>query len=218
MSSDGQRGLLLVISSPSGAGKTTLCGRLRAEFPALEFSISYTTRPPRGSERHGVDYYFVDTARFAEMIARDEFAESALVHGNSYGTSAARVQTAIGDGHDLLFDVDFQGARQLRARFPEDVVLVYVLPPSLGELERRLRSRATDAPEVIERRLRVARDELEHYQEYDYVIVNDDLERAYDALRAVYVAERQRCRRQRRAAEAVLSGQGSLLVPAEEAP
>ena len=148
------------------------------------------------------------------MIARDDFAESALVHGNSYGTAAARVQQAIADGRDLLFDIDFQGGRQLRARFPDDVVLVYILPPSLIELERRLRARATDAPEVIERRLRVAREELRHYSEYDYVIVNDDLDRAYEALRAVYVAERQRCRRQLQAAEAVLSGQGSLLVGA----
>jgi guanylate kinase len=212
MSSDGQRGLLLVVSSPSGAGKTTLCGRLRREFPMIEFSVSYTTRAPRAGERHGIDYYFVDPERFSEMLARDELAESALVHGNSYGTSAARVHAAIHEGRDLLFDVDFQGGRQLKARFPADVVRIYVLPPSLGELEHRLRARATDAPEVIERRLRAARDELQHYEEYDYVIVNDDLERAYEALRAVYLAERQRCSRQRRAAEAVLSGQGYLLV------
>lgn len=215
MSNEGRdRGLLLVVSSPSGAGKTTLCNRLRREFPALEFSVSYTTRPPRTGERHGVDYYFVAPERFAEMVTRDEFAEYALVHAHNYGTPAAAVQDALQRGRDLLFDIDFQGGRQLRQKFPGDVVLVFILPPSLGELERRLRARATDAPEVIERRLRVAREEIRHYPEYHYVIVNDDLDRAYQALRAVYLAEHQRTDRQRRAADAVCSGQGSLLVPA----
>ncbi|MCA9637287.1 MAG: guanylate kinase [Myxococcales bacterium] len=215
-SSRSERGLLLVVSSPSGAGKTTLCNRLRREFENLEFSVSYTTRAPRGGERHGVDYYFVSPGDFDEMIARDELAEYALVHGNSYGTSARRVHEALDRGRDLLFDIDFQGGRQLRRKLPDDVVLVFVLPPSLVELERRLRARATDALEVIERRLRVAREEIRHYSEYDYVIVNDDLDRAYEALRAVYVAERQRTRRQRGAAEAVVSGQGSLLMGAAD--
>lgn len=204
------RGLLLVVSSPSGAGKTTLCRRLRDEFSQLEFSVSYTTRSPRPGEAHGREYYFVDPDVFTEMVARDEFAEYALVHGNNYGTSARLVGEALASGVDLLFDIDFQGGRQLKAKFPHDVVLVFILPPSLGELQRRLRSRNTDAPDVIERRLRVARDELSHYGEYDYVIVNDDLERAYDVLRAVYLSEMHRCARQHAAAEAVLSGQQAL--------
>jgi guanylate kinase len=134
------------------------------------------------------------------------------VHGNNYGTSARLVNEALGSGEDLLFDIDFQGGRQLKAKFPGDVVLVFILPPSLQELERRLRSRNTDAPEVIERRLRVARDELRHYSEYDYIIVNDDLDRAYDVLRSVFVSETFRCARQRGAAEAVLSGQQVLAM------
>lgn len=212
MSSD-YKGLLLVVSSPSGAGKTTLCRRLRDEFPQIQFSVSYTTRSPRPGELHGREYFFVDRDDFTAMIARDEFAEYALVHGNNYGTSAALVRDALASGTDLLFDIDFQGGRQLRRSFPTDVVLVFILPPSLGELQRRLEARNTDAPEVIERRLRVARDELSHYGEYDYVIVNDDLDRAYAALRAIYIAETQRCARQRAAAEAVLSGQQVLGIP-----
>jgi guanylate kinase len=212
MSNNRHRGLLLVVSSPSGAGKTTLCTRLRDEFPQLRFSVSYTTRSPRPGEAHGREYYFVDRGVFSEMVARDEFAENALVHGNNYGTSAALVNEALTSGHDLLFDIDFQGGRQLKAKFPDDVVLVFILPPSLAELERRLRTRATDAPEVIERRLRVARDELRHYDEYDYIIVNDDLARAYDVLRSVYVGSTYRCARQKAAAEAVLSGQQALNI------
>jgi guanylate kinase len=207
-----ERGLLLVVSSPSGAGKTTLCTRLRREFSGLEFSVSYTTRAPRKGEEHGKDYFFVDPEAFEAMIRRDELAEYALVHGNNYGTSAPQVREALSRGRDLLFDIDFQGGRQLRQKFPDDVVLVFILPPSMPELERRLRSRGTDAAEVIDRRLRMAREEIRHYGEYHYVIVNDDLDRAYDALRAVYVAERHRTLRRRAAADAVISGQGSLLT------
>ncbi|HFE45796.1 MAG TPA: guanylate kinase [Nannocystis exedens] len=206
-----ERGLLLVVSSPSGAGKTTLCNRLRDEFSGLGFSVSYTTRPPRRGEVQARDYFFVEPGEFEQMIARDELAEYALVHGNHYGTSSAQVREALGRGCDLLFDIDFQGGRRLQQKFPDDIVLVFILPPSLGELERRLRSRGTDAPEVIDRRLRMAIEEIRHYRDYDYVIVNDDLDRAYDALRAVYVAARSRTTRQRGAAEAVISGQGSLL-------
>jgi guanylate kinase len=208
--SNKHRGILFVVSSPSGAGKTTLCTRLRGEFEQLRFSVSYTTRSPRPGESNGREYHFVDNAVFTEMVAADEFAEYALVHGNTYGTSAALVSEALASGVDLLFDIDYQGGRQLKAKFPGDVVLVFILPPSLAELERRLRSRNTDAPEVIDRRLRVARDELRRYVEYDYIIVNDNLDRAYDLLRSVYVAETVRCIRQRGAAEAVLSGQQVL--------
>ena len=211
MSNRSKRGLLLVVSSPSGAGKTTLCNRLRQEFSDLQFSVSYTTRKPRVGEKNGVEYNFVDRATFQEMIARDDFAEYAMVHGNMYGTSAGMVQRVLAAGADLLFDIDYQGGRQLRQKFPDDVVLVFILPPSLAALEQRLRARGTDSDEVIQRRVRVAREELRHYPEYDYLIMNDDLETAYDALRAVYVAQLQRRDRQSTAAEAVLTGQEELL-------
>jgi guanylate kinase len=205
------RGLLLVVSSPSGAGKTTLCNRLRAEFAQLGFSVSYTTRPPRPGETDGVEYHFVDQPTFQEMIARDEFAEYAMVHGNMYGTCAADVRGALDQGRDLLFDIDYQGGRKLRQEFPHDVASVFILPPSIAELERRLRSRGTDSPDVIARRVRVAREELRHYDEYDYLVMNGDLEQAYDALRAVYVSQLHAQSRKRNLAQAVLSGQEELL-------
>ncbi len=210
MSSERSRGLLLVVSSPSGAGKTTLCSRLRQEFPRLGFSVSYTTRSPRPGETDGVEYNFVRPELFQEMAAADEFAEYAMVHGNMYGTAARQVSVALEQGRDILFDIDFQGGRQLRNRFRDEVVLVFILPPSLRELERRLRRRATDADEVIAQRLKVARSELGHYDEYDYLIVNDDLDKAYDALRAVYVAALHRRQRQAAVAQQLLEGQEEL--------
>ena len=207
--SDRPRGLLLVVSSPSGAGKTTLCMRLREEFN-IGFSVSYTTRQPRVGETEGVEYHFVSHERFQEMAAADEFAEYAMVHGNMYGTSARQVSAALGQGQDLLFDIDFQGGRQLRQRFPNEVMLVFILPPSLRELERRLRRRATDADEVIARRLKVARSELAHYDEYDYLIVNDNFDRAYDALRAIYVAATHLRHRQSAIAQQLIEGQEEL--------
>jgi guanylate kinase len=206
----GPRGLLLVVSSPSGAGKTTLCKRLRTEFPRIGFSVSYTTRKPRVGETDGVEYNFVSFEHFQEMAAKDEFAEYAMVHGNMYGTSAEQVRDALANGRDLLFDIDFQGGRQLRQRFPDEVMLVFILPPSLRELERRLRQRATDADEVIAQRLKVARSELAHYDEYDYLIVNDDLDHAYDGLRAIYVAALHRRERQATRARALIDGQEAL--------
>lgn len=206
----GPRGSLLIVSSPSGAGKTTLCKRLRAEFPNIGFSVSYTTRKPRPGETDGVEYNFVSMERFQEMAARDEFAEYAMVHGNMYGTAANQVRDALVQGRDLLFDIDFQGGRQLRRHFPEEVVLVFILPPSLRELERRLRQRATDADEVIAQRLKVARSELAHYDEYDYLIVNEQLEPAYDALRAIYVASLHARPRQAARARALIDGQEAL--------
>lgn len=206
-----RRGLLLVVSSPSGAGKTTLCNRLRASFRTLEFSVSFTTRPPRQGETNGVEYHFMDVPTFQEMIARDEFAEHALVHGHLYGTSSSLVRAALDEGRDLLFDIDYQGGRQLREKFPNDVVSVFILPPSLRELERRLRRRATDADEVIARRLRVAREEMRHYPEYDFLILNDELEGAFDVLRAVYLAALHTRTRQETVAQDVLSGQEPLL-------
>jgi guanylate kinase len=183
-------GLLIVVSSPSGAGKTTLSQKLLEEFkPHLQFSVSYTTRPPRPSEREGVDYHFVDAATFQSLVEAGEFAEWAEVHGHRYGTPMAAVREAIDRGRNVLFDVDWQGGKALSAKFAAHTVLIFVLPPSMAELERRLRRRATDADLVIERRLRTAREELKHYVDYKYLVVNDDLARASDEVRAIYKAE-----------------------------
>ncbi|HEX6839848.1 MAG TPA: guanylate kinase, partial [Polyangia bacterium] len=146
---DAARGLLIVVSSPSGAGKTTLCHRLIEEFPEVMFSVSYTTRPKRRGEEEGVDYHFVDEAAFDKMIVAGDFAEWAEVHGHRYGTTVNAVREALEGGRHVLFDIDYQGGRQLKAKFEKEAVLVFVLPPSLDELERRLRKRATDAPDVI---------------------------------------------------------------------
>jgi guanylate kinase len=190
-----RRGLLLVISSPSGAGKTTLA-HLLAQNERLEFSVSYTTRAPRPGERDGVDYKFVTEDEFSRMIQGGEFAEWAVVHGNRYGTAIHTVNRALEDGKDYLFDVDWQGGAQIRRQWPDQSVLVFILPPSMAELERRLRRRATDSPEAIERRLAMARRELEHFGEYDYLVVNDNLETALKELSSIYVAAR--CTRPRR--------------------
>jgi guanylate kinase len=189
-----KRGILLVISSPSGAGKTTLARKL-ASAHALHFSVSYTTRPPRPGEVNGRDYHFVSNDEFSRMIEAKEFAEWAVVHGNRYGTAITTVNRAIEQGTDCLFDIDYQGGQQIRQQWPHDSVLCFILPPSVAELERRLRQRATDSDEVIERRLATARKELAHYGEYDYLVVNDQLEKAYDELRSIFVAAR--CARSR---------------------
>jgi guanylate kinase len=191
----GRRGILMVVSSPSGAGKTTLA-HLLAQNERLEFSVSYTTRAPRAGERDGVDYKFVTEDEFSRMIARSEFAEWAVVHGNRYGTAVHTVNRALEDGKDYLFDIDWQGGAQLRRQWPEESVLVFILPPSMAELERRLRRRATDSPEAISRRLAVATKELEHFAQYDYLVVNDNLETALKELSSIYVAAR--CARGRR--------------------
>ena len=185
------RGVLVIVSSPSGAGKTTLCQRLLREFgPQLEFSVSYTTRPMRPGEVNGRDYWFVAPDVFEEMVRRDEFAEHATVHQNKYGTARAPIERALGVGRDIIFDVDWQGGAALSALWPEDSLKIFILPPSLAELEKRLRQRATDAPEVIERRLKKAIEELEHYREYRHLIVNDDVDRAYQVMRAIYLTRR----------------------------
>jgi guanylate kinase len=185
---DSSRGLLIVVSSPSGAGKTTLCHRLIEEFPEVMFSVSYTTRPRRRGEEEGVDYHFIDEPQFDVMIGKGEFAEWAEVHNHRYGTTVTAVREALEGGRHVLFDIDYQGGRQLKAKFEKEAVLVFVLPPSLDELERRLRKRATDAPDVILRRLKKAHEELKQYGLYQFLIVNDDLPGAYDRLRAIYLA------------------------------
>ncbi|GAC1569670.1 MAG: guanylate kinase [Polyangiales bacterium] len=203
--------LLLIISSPSGAGKTTLCNRLRAEFGELAFSVSHTTRPPRATEKDGREYQFVDVGAFRSMAAAGAFAEWAEVHGNYYGTSLAEIRRAR-DQHSIgiLFDIDYQGARQIRAKVPE-AVGVFILPPSREELELRLRSRASEDDPTVQRRLSKAKQEIENYALFDYLVVNDDLERAYDRLRAVVLAESARRVRKAPLAETLLrAGRVSL--------
>jgi len=184
------RGVLVIVSSPSGAGKTTLTRRLLGEFPSLTFSVSYTTRPIRPGERDGVDYHFVDGATFERMVAHGEFAEHAEVHGNRYGTARAPVESALASGRDVIFDVDWQGGRALSRQWPEDCLKIFILPPDLAQLEQRLRNRATDEPAVIERRLQKALEELQHWDEYQFLIVNDDVDRAYAVMRALYLLRR----------------------------
>jgi guanylate kinase len=191
MRSVSERGILAIVSSPSGAGKTTLTRRLLEEFgPRLEFSVSYTTRPMRVGEVEGRDYHFVTPERFEEMVKRNEFAEHAFVHQNRYGTAEAPIEAALTQGNDVIFDVDWQGGAALSARWPDDSLKVFILPPDLGILEDRLRQRATDAPEIVARRLGKAKEELEHFGEYQHLIVNDDLARAYAVLRAIYLTRR----------------------------
>jgi len=184
------RGVLVIVSSPSGAGKTTLTRRLLAEHPGLEFSISYTTRPMRPGEVDGRDYWFVTPEAFDAMVQRGEFAEHAFVFNNRYGTAQAPIEAALKAGRDVIFDVDWQGGAALSARWPSDSLKIFILPPDNATLEARLRQRATDAPDVIERRLRKAKAELGHYTEYQHLIVNDDLDRAYELLRAIYLTRR----------------------------
>jgi guanylate kinase len=183
---------MLVISSPSGAGKTSLSRKLIKAFSELSLSISCTTRKPRPGETDGVEYHFVSPKRFDEMVREEAFLEYARVHAHSYGTPRAPVMQALAEGRDVLFDVDWQGATSIAAGAPGDVVRVFILPPSVVELRARLKGRAQDTEEVIERRLAGAREEIAHWAEYDYVILNEDLDSAYDELAHVYQAERLR--------------------------
>jgi len=185
-------GLLLILSAPSGAGKTTLAHRLIREHPEALFSISYTTRERRGAEENGVDYHFVEVDTFRQKIERGEFVEWAEVHGNFYGSLQAPVDKALATRGLAVFDIDVQGGQAIKLKYPE-AILVFVLPPSMEELERRLRGRRTDADATILRRLLGARSEIERgIASYDYVIVNDDFERAYRQLESVVIAERSR--------------------------
>lgn len=185
-----RRGLMLVISSPSGAGKTSLSRRLVADHPELTLSISATTRAPRKGEVDGREYYFVDRPTFDVMVERDEFLEYAEVHEHRYGTPKAKVFEALTWGQDVLFDIDWQGAMAVAAAAPSDVVRVFILPPSMAELSRRLHARAQDAEDVIQRRLSRAAGEIAMWAEYDYVIVNEDYDKAYVELEHIYRAER----------------------------
>lgn len=191
-----RRGLMFVLSSPSGAGKTTLSRMLVAETPALQMSISATTRPKRPGETEGKDYYFVDQARFDEMIAKDELLEHATVFGNRYGTPRAPVDAALSSGKDVLFDIDWQGTQQLRSRSPSDVVSVFILPPSVSALEQRLHTRAQDSDEVIRGRMRKAGDEMSHFDAYDYIVVNDNIGIAFESVKSILRAEQLKRERQ----------------------
>jgi len=187
----GGRGSVLIISAPSGAGKSTLVKHLLAAVPGLSFSVSFTTRPPRRGERQGREYFFVSRDRFQRMIAAGEFVEWADVFGHFYGTSRRQIDAARNAGKDILLDIDVQGHRQVCRALPE-AVSIFVLPPSFRELERRLRHRHSEAPEVIAKRLHTARREITHWPEYDYLVVNDDLRAAVRTLKAVVLAARAR--------------------------
>lgn len=196
--------ILLVVSAPSGAGKTTLCERLRAEFPSIVYSVSCTTRPPRPGEVNGVHYSFLDEAEFERRIAAGAFLEHARVHGYRYGTPRAAVADALAAGHDVLMDIDVQGAAQIRAAcaiapatdpLRRAFVDVFIEPPSLDALRERLERRAQDSAETIVLRLRKAVEEMARRGEYRYAIVNDRLDEAYDALRAIFIAEHHRLER-----------------------
>jgi guanylate kinase len=200
------RGCLFIISGPSGVGKSSLCERLLARYARLSLSVSYTTRAPRGQERDGVHYHFVTRARFEAMIAGGEFAEHAQVHGNFYGTSRAVVEAALSRGEDLLFDIDYQGAAQLKAAFPQEARAVLLVPPSMAALEARLRGRGTDAEEVIARRMAAARNELAQFGLFDYALLNDALEEAWEGLLAIYEAQRHLVSARRDEIEALLRG------------
>ncbi len=191
-----RRGVMLVLSSPSGAGKTTLAKALLAAEPALVISVSVTTRKPRPGEIDGQDYHFIDAPEFERMKEAGELLEWAHVHGNLYGTPRGPVMEALSAGHDVLFDIDWQGAQQLAASAPADLVRVFVLPPSAAALGQRLHARAQDGADVVARRLAAAGDEISHWSEYDYVIVNDVVAESLSILRGVLSAERHRSSRQ----------------------
>jgi guanylate kinase len=187
-----RKGLMFVISSPSGAGKTTIARRLLELEPELSMSVSMTTRPQRAGEEEGKDYYFVDQARFDATVKQGGLLEHATVFGNSYGTPVAPVDAALAAGRDVLFDVDWQGAQQMRTRRRPDIVSVFILPPSAAELERRLTTRGRDPDDVVRQRMAKAATEMSHFSEYDFVVVNDDVERCLGDVRAILHAERVR--------------------------
>jgi guanylate kinase len=201
--------LLLIVSSPSGAGKTTLTGRLLRQVPGLRFSVSHTTRAPRPSEQDGREYHFVSREEFVNLVFEDAFLEYAEVHGNLYGTSKTEIERAAG-AQGILFDIDHQGARQIKSAEP-DAVAVFILPPSMAVLEQRLRGRASEDEATVQRRFKAARAEIAHYGLFDYVLVNDDLDEATAQLTAIFRAEQCRRRRAARLAESLLAEDQSFL-------
>jgi guanylate kinase len=191
-----RRGLMLVLSSPSGAGKTTLSRKLLDADPGVELSVSVTTRRQRPGEVDGRDYHFIDAARFASMVKKGELLEWAEVFGHRYGTPRPPVEAALERGRDVLFDIDWQGTQQLREKAARDLVSIFVLPPSIPDLERRLRTRAQDSDEVIHSRMAKAADEMSHWAEYDYVVINRDIDRAFAEVGSILAAERLKRERQ----------------------
>jgi guanylate kinase len=191
-----RRGLMFVLSSPSGAGKTTLTRMLISEIPELKMSVSVTTRPMRPGEEAGRDYYFVDQKRFDEMVAQDELLEWARVFDNCYGTPRAPVEEALAAGRNVLFDIDWQGTQQLTGRAPKDVVSVFILPPSVQALEQRLHTRAQDSDDVIRGRMKKAGDEMSHFDAYDYIVINDNIGIAFESVKSILRAEQLKLERQ----------------------
>jgi guanylate kinase len=191
-----RRGVMFILSSPSGAGKTTLSKMLLEADPEIKLSVSVTTRPPRPGEIDGVHYSFVSDAEFQRMVDEDDFYEWAEVFGHRYGTPKGAIRAALKDGQDFLFDIDWQGTQQLYQKSQQDVVRVFILPPSIDELHRRLRGRATDSAEVIAARMERARAEISHWDGYDYVIINDDIAECFGKVRAILEAERMKRARQ----------------------
>jgi guanylate kinase len=192
-----RRGLLIILSSPSGAGKSTLAARLRAWDTTLNFSVSATTRAPRSGEEHGREYYFHSREEFQDMVAKGDMLEHAEVFGNYYGSPKEPVEDAINAGRDVLFDIDWQGGQQVRASaLGKHVLSIFILPPSIPELERRLYARAKDSKEVIDGRMSKSRDEISHWPEYDYVLVNEDLDETEARLKTIVAAERLRLNQQ----------------------
>lgn len=191
-----RRGVLFVLSSPSGAGKSTIARKLREDQPDLVVSVSYTTRPIRPGEVDGVDYHFVDLETFRTMVANHEFLEWAHVFGHRYGTPKAQVWNVLEQGRDILFDIDWQGAQQLHQLAGGDIVRVFILPPSMPELRTRLERRATDSPEVIDARMDRAANEVSHWDGYDYVLVNDDVDYCFKCVTTILAAERLKRSRQ----------------------
>ena len=199
-----RRGILIILSSPSGAGKSTLARSLREWDASIAFSVSATTRAPRPGERDGREYVFRTRPQFEAMVAAGEMLEHAEVFGNLYGSPAAPIEAALAEGRDVLFDIDWQGGQQVRnSALSKDVVSIFVLPPSISELRERLERRGQDSAETIDRRMARSRDEISHWAEYDYVLLNDDLARCTDECRAIVVAERLRRERQIALAERV---------------
>jgi len=191
-----RRGLMVVLSSPSGAGKTTLTRRLLADNPDMAMSVSATTRAPRPGEQDGVDYFFVSKDKFSTWEAEGEFLEHAKVFDNYYATPRTPVENALSQGRDVIFDIDWQGAQQLTQAAADDLVKIFILPPNMRELEQRLRTRAQDSDEVIAKRMSKSENEISHWAEYDYVIVNEDVDTALAELKTIVASERMRRRRQ----------------------
>jgi len=200
---------VFIISAPSGSGKSTLVHEMMQRVPGLRFSVSYTTRPPRGQERDGQDYFFISREDFEERVARDEFLESAEVFGHYYGTHQSELDRAEADGCDLVLDIDVQGARQLKRRIPA-AVSIFILAPSRKELEQRLRARSQDTGPVIERRLREAAEEIRNYSQYDYVVVNFEVKASVERLAAIVQATRSRRDRMEREIRPILETFGDI--------